>query len=69
MLQPSADSNSEVDACTFFLLQRQELLKESCNISIQNPKKQQDDIAINYNFAEKNSECYVLSWVCSRLPH
>lgn len=55
LLEPSTDSNSEVDACTF-LLQRQELIKKSFNIStLQSSKRQHDDTSINYNLAEKNS--------------
>lgn len=69
LLQPSADSNSEIDASTF-LLQKQDILKQSPHINIKNDETQLTCIqGEGLNLAQKNSECYVLGWVCSKLLH
>lgn len=68
LLQPSIDSNSEVDACSF-LLQKQEISNQIINVSTKCSKEDSSISYSKYNLAEKNSECYVLGWVCSQLPH
>ena len=67
LLQPSADSNSEVDACTF-LIQKEEMLKKPMKVSFNKTVGQHIDGCMNienFNIGEKNSETYVLGWECS----
>lgn len=70
LLQPSSDSNSEIDACEF-LLQKELILQKDLSLPIVQINKAYNNEIVQYpvDMSEKNSECYVLGWVCSQLLH